>query len=123
MTVGQEFEVRLNCSTTADLGNLRSTLRFDAAALELIGADAGSLIPAELREAAKPLTDARTGRAQISVTGGTIKGDGDVIVLRFKAISPRPITMVTVQQFGATSPTGAPVPAMAPRPLAIVIQP
>lgn len=123
VTVGQEFEVRLNCSTTADLGNLRSTLRFDAAALELIGADAGSLIPAELREAAKPLTDARTGRAQISVTGGTIKGDGDVIVLRFKAISPRPITMVTVQQFGATSPTGAPIPAMAPRPLAIVIQP
>ena len=123
VTVGQEFEVRLNCATTVDLTNIRSTLRFDAAALELLGADVGSLIPADLREASRPLTDPRTGRAQISVSGGTVTGEGDLIVLRFKAISPRPITMVTVQQFGATSAAGAPVPAMAPRPLAIIIQP
>ncbi len=121
--VGQEFDVLLNVASEAELSNIRSGVRFDSAVFEITGAEAGDLVPAELREAAKPTVDQRSGRAQMEIREGTVSGQGTLLRLHVRALSPRPASMIAVQQFAAVYADGRPVPAMAPRPLVIVVTP
>jgi len=44
-----------------------------------------------------------------------------VMVMHFKALLPRPGTSITVQQFSAKGVDNLAVPAMAPRPLVVVV--
>jgi hypothetical protein len=52
-----------------------------------------------------------------------LSGEGEVLSVRFKALSPRPGTMVAVQQFGAAGAEGNVLPVMAPKPLILVVTP
>jgi general secretion pathway protein D len=124
VSVGQEFDVTLQLATRAELSGVRSTIRFDSAALELVSAAAGDLVPTEARTAGNPSIDQRSGRAQIDVPGpGVVSGEGGLVMLHFKALSPRPATMISVQQFAASTADGKPIPAIAPRPLVVVVAP
>ncbi len=122
VSVGQTFDVTLMVNSEIAIGNLRSAVRFDAAVFELTGADAGDLVPEALRDGFKPVVNQRAGRAQFDVLGANITGNGGLLVLHFRALSPRPSSMIAVQQFAASDPEGSLVPAFAPRPLTVVVQ-
>ena len=124
VAVGQEFEVLLNLASGTELAALRSQLRYDPAALQLLGADFGSIVPNGV--AATPQIDERGGRAQLDLSnigGSTMSGSGSLVVLKFKALSPRPASMVSVQQFSANGQDTLAVPVMAPRPFVVVVTP
>jgi general secretion pathway protein D len=121
--VGQEFDVILKISSEAELTNIRSAVRFDPAVFEITGADAGEIIPAEAHEAATPVVDQRNGRAQMEIKDGSVSGEGTFLILHVRALAPRPASMIAVQQFAAVYADGRPVPAMAPRPLVVVVMP
>jgi hypothetical protein len=121
--VGQTFDVTLRLASQVALSNVRSMVRYDAAVLELQGADVGTIVPAAGAGEAPPVANLRSGRAQLDITSGALTGDGSLLVLHFKALSPRPASMVAVQQFAANGPDGAATPTMAPRPLTIAVQP
>ena len=121
--VGQEFDVILNISSEAELTNIRSAVRFDPAVFEVTGADAGEIIPAEAHEAATPVVDQRNGRAQMEIKVGSVRGEGTFLILHVRALTPRPTSMFALQQFAAFYADGRPVPAMAPRPLVVVVTP
>lgn len=121
--VGQDFDVTLNVASEAELTSIRSAVRFDSAVFEITGADAGGIVPAEAREAAKPVVDQRNGRTQLEIKDGSVSGAGVLLVLHVRALSPRPASMFAVQQFAAVYADGRPVPAMAPRPLVVVVTP
>jgi hypothetical protein len=124
VSVGQDFDVTLQLASRADLVAVRSTIRFDSAALELTAAVAGDVVPVDARTSGNPTVDQRSGRVQLELPGTVVvTGEGALLTLHFKALSPRPATMISVQQFGASATDGKPVPAIAPRPLVIVVAP
>jgi hypothetical protein len=122
VSVGQAFDVTLMMNSEIPIGNLRSAVRFDSAVFELVGADAGDIVPQAIRGSVQPVVNQRAGRAQFDVAGASMTGNGGLLVLHFRALSPRPASMIAVQQFAASDPEGAPVPAIAPRPLTVVVQ-
>jgi len=121
VTVGDEFEVSLKVSGSTALDAIRSQLRYDPAALELVSASAGHGIAGRVGENA---IVTRTGRVNIDVQGlgGSFTGNGDVITLRFRSLVARPATMLSVQQFAANGEDGLAVPVMAPRPWVIKVK-
>ena len=121
--MGQTFDVTLRLASQIELSNVRSMVRYDAAVFELQGTDAGTIVPATAAGDASPVANLRSGRAQFDINSGAVTGEGSLLVLHFKALSPRPATMVAVQQFAANGPDGTAVPTMAPRPLTIAVQP
>jgi len=60
---------------------------------------------------------------RFEVPGGSVSGSGALVMLRFRALAPRPQTMIAVQQFAAVSEKGEPVSIMAPRPLVLAVTP
>jgi len=126
VTVGQNFDVTLTLDSATDLASLRTQLRYDQAALELSGVDVGDFLPADVRAATEPEVRGKAGRVQLDVasTGNSpVSGTGSIVVLHFKALTPRPGTMIAVQQFSAKGVDSLAVPAIAPRPLVIVVSP
>jgi general secretion pathway protein D len=121
--VGQEFDVVLRIASEAELSDIRSMVRFDSAVFEVTGADAGDVVPGEARESAKPTVDQRNGRTQMVIKDGAVRGEGALLTLHVRALSPRPASMIAVQQFAAVFTDGRPVPALAPRPLVVVVTP
>ena len=122
VSVGESFDVTLQLETATALTNVRSMVRYDAAVFELTEVEAGDIVPEASRAELRPLINQRAGRAQFDVPAGEVSGQGDLVVLRFKAISARPATMIAVQQFAATGAgDGATMPTMAPRPLTVVV--
>jgi len=122
--VGQEFSVTLSMAGEGSFAGLRSRVRFDPAALELVAAETGDAVPAALAASAVPAIAQRDGRVQLDVDAPAetpLNSTGTLLVLRFRAISPRPKTMIAVQQFAATTSEKVAVPVMAPRPLGIVV--
>ena len=119
--VGETFDVTLLISAKEALTNLRSAIRFDPAVLEVVGADAGSLVPEAARAALRPVINQRGGRAQFDVPTPAFQGEGGLVTFHFRALSARPSTMIAVQQFAAVSPEGAPLPVLAPRPVTLVV--
>jgi general secretion pathway protein D len=126
VSVGQSFDVTLNLDSATDLASLRAQLRYDQAALELTDVDVGNFLPADVRAANKPEILGKAGRVKLDVasTGGSpASGSGSIVVLHFTALTPRPGTMISVQQFSAQGEDNLAVPAMAPRPLIVVVEP
>jgi general secretion pathway protein D len=123
VAVGQDFDVNLRVASEAEISNIRSAVRFDSAVFEVTGADVGDVVPSEARAASAPSVDQRNGRAQLEVKTGSVSGEGAILVLHVRAISPRPTSMFSVQQFAAVYADGKVVPAMAPRPLVVVVTP
>lgn len=124
--VGQEFGVTLSLAGEGVFAGLRSRLRYDPAALELVAAETGDAVPAALKASAAPAIIQRDGRVQLDVDApaeAPLNCSGTLLALRFKAIAPRPTTMIAVQQFAATTAEKVAVPVMAPKPLVVVVTP
>jgi hypothetical protein len=115
--------VDLRLDSETPLASLRAQLRYDSASLELLSADLGELLPSTVP---LPTIEQRAARVQLNVDdlgGSTVSGKGGLLRLRFRALSPRPSTMVSVQQFAAGDEEGLAVPVMAPRPFIVVVAP
>jgi len=118
VSVGEEFAVTLDVESPAPLAGLRSQVRYDPAALELLQAEIGDFAPAGIRSAVSPEVQARGGRVALAIDdfGAPVSGSGSLLILRFRALTARPATMISVQQFAASGEDGLSVPTIAPRP-------
>jgi general secretion pathway protein D len=124
VAVGSDFDVVLMVDSETELASLRTRLRYDRAALELSSIDIGDFLPADLRAAANSKVQDRAGRVDLNVVAAnnsTASGNGSLVTLHFKALATRPGTMISVQQFAAQGTDSLAVPAIAPRPLVVVI--
>jgi general secretion pathway protein D len=120
--VGEEFQAVVHLSSAQAITRLRSQVRFDATTLQLISATAGEMVPAA---AGSPTVDARSGGAQLEVVASSddpVQGEGGLMVLRFKALAPRPSTSIAAQ-VSVVGSAGAAVGNSAAPALNIAIQP
>ena len=123
VAVGQDFDVTIRLSNAKSLASILSVLRFDPSVLQFEGGAAGGIVPADQRQAGEPRQDAGGGRVRFEIAGTSVEGEGDLFVAQFKALQPRPQSMITIQQFTASGSDGELVGVMAPRPLVIVVTP
>jgi Cohesin domain len=120
--VGEEFQVVVYLSTQDAITRLRSQVRFDPTAVQLIGSNIGEIVPAA---AGNPVVSARAGGAQLDIVttpDNPVQGDGGLMVLRFKALAPRPATTIAAM-LSVLGGSGAAVGNGTAAPLNIVIQP
>jgi general secretion pathway protein D len=85
--VGEEFDVTLQLASPQALTQLRSQVKFDPAAVELLGATAGGLVAAT-----SPRIDTPRGGASLDANAtaeAPVQGNGDLVVLHFKALAAR----------------------------------
>ncbi|MDH4259668.1 MAG: cohesin domain-containing protein [Gammaproteobacteria bacterium] len=123
IAVGQDFEVTLQLDNAQSIAAIKSVLRFDPSVLQFTSGAAGSLVPGDQQQAGEPRADTGPGRVRFEIGGTSVSGNGALFTARFKALQPRPQTMVTIQQFTATDASGELIGAMAPRPLVVVVTP
>jgi hypothetical protein len=118
--VGQEFDVTVRMATDIGISRLRGQVRFDAAALQLVSASAGDLVPAS---AGSPSVDAKNGGAQLDVVSSDepVQGEGSLMLLRFKALTPRAASAITAQ-VSAVGPSGASMANSSSPPLNVAIK-
>jgi hypothetical protein len=120
--VGEEFQVIVRLSTEQAITRLRSQLRFDPTAVQLISATTGEIVPAA---AGSPKVDTRAGGAQLEVIANSddpVQGTGGLMVLRFKALGPRPATSIAAM-LNVVGGSGAAVGSSSAPALNITIQP
>src|SRR5205807_1697640 len=120
--VGEEFRVTVRLATDQSITHLRSQLRFDSSALQLVSASTGDLVPAA---AGAPKVETRGGGAQLDVTTTSdepVQGSGSLMVLEFKAVAARPATNI-MAMLNVLGGAGAAVGSSASPPLKIAIQP
>jgi general secretion pathway protein D len=126
VSVGADFDVILQVQSETELASIRTQLRYDQASIELTGVDVGDFLPAGIRDTATPSVQDRAGRIALdtgSMGDQTASGAGNLVVLHFRALSPRPGTMIAVQQFAAQGVDGLAVPVVAPKPFVTVVAP
>jgi general secretion pathway protein D len=119
--VGDEFQVVVQLSSQEGITRLRSQLRFEASALQLISATVGDVVPAA---AGGPAVNMKGGGAQLDVVTSPddpVQGSGSLMVLRFKALAPRGATNVAAM-LNVLGGTGAAVGSSSAQPLRIAIQ-
>ncbi len=119
--VGDEFQVVLQLSSQQGITRLRSQLRFDAGALQLISATVGDVVPAA---AGGPTVDTKGGGAQLDVVASPedpVQGSGSLMILRFKALAARPATSIAAM-VNVLGGTGAAVGSSSAQPLKIAIR-
>jgi general secretion pathway protein D len=120
--VGDEFQVVVQLSTQAPITRMRSQLRFEPAALQLVSATTGDVVPAA---AGGPSVDMKNGGAQLDIIATPdepVQGTGSLMVLRFKALAPRPSTDIAAM-LNVLGGAGAAVGTSSAQPLKIAIQP
>jgi general secretion pathway protein D len=94
--VGDEFQVSVRLATDQSITRLRSQLRFDSSALQLMSAETGDLVPAA---AGSPKVETRGGGAQLDLTttsDSPVQGNGSLMVMQFKALAPRLTTIMAM---------------------------
>jgi len=119
--VGEEFQVTVRLATDQSITHLRSQLRFEGGALQLVSASTGDMVPAA---AGSPKVETRGGGAQLDVTTTSdepVQGSGSLMVLQFKAVAARPATIIAM--LNVLGGTGAAVGNSTAPPLKIAIQP
>jgi general secretion pathway protein D len=92
--VGDEFRVTVRLSTDQSITHLRTQLRFDSSALQLVSAEPGDLVPAA---AGSPKVETRGGGAQLDISTTSespVQGSGSLMVVEFKALAARPASNV-----------------------------
>jgi general secretion pathway protein D len=120
-TVGQEFDVTVHMATDIGISKLRGQVRFDSSALQLVSGTPGEIVPSS---AGSPTVDAKGGGAQMDVVASDdpIQGDGNLMVLHFKALAARPASSITAQ-VSAMGPSGGALASAASQPLSVAIKP
>jgi general secretion pathway protein D len=119
--VGDEFQIAVGLSAQDAITRLRSQVRFDTTALQLIGTNSGEMVPAA---AGNPDVSTRPGGVLFEVVttpDEPIQGQGNLMTLRFKALAAKPTTSVAVM-LSVIGRTGAVVSNGAAAPLNIVIR-
>ncbi len=119
--VGEEFQVTVRLATDQSITHLRSQLRFDSSALQLVSASPGDMVPAA---AGSPKVDTRGSGAQLDVTTTSdepVQGSGSLMVLQFKALAARPATNI-MAMMNVLGGAGAAVGNSSAAPLKISIQ-
>jgi general secretion pathway protein D len=121
ITVGQEFDVTVHMATDIGISKLRGQVRFDSSALQLVSGTLGDIVPAS---AGSPTVDAKGGGAQLDVVAGDdpVQGDGNLMVLHFKAVAARPASSISAQ-VSAMGPSGGAMANAASQPLSVAIKP
>ena len=117
--VGDEFTVTLQLQTDQNVARVRSQVRFDAAAFQLTGGDAGGIIPSGL----DAKVTGRSGGAQLDVAAtsdNTISGSGELMVLHFKALQARAQTAFAAQ-VSVMGGSGAIMASTTPAPLTVSV--
>jgi general secretion pathway protein D len=120
--VGEEFRVTVHLATDQSITRMRSQLRYDSAALQLVSADPGDMVPAA---AGSPKVDTRGSGAQLDVTTTAdepVQGNGSLMLLQFKALAARPATDI-LAMLNVLGGAGAAVGNSSAPPLRIAIQP
>ena len=115
---GDEFSVTLQLQTDQNVGHLRAQLRFDATAIQFVSADAGAMVAS-----ANPQVTGRPGAAQLDATATAeqpFSGSGELLVVKFKALQPRPQTVFSGQVM-AVGPSGAVLATGNPTPLTMSV--
>ena len=116
---GDEFSVTLQLQTDQNIAQVRAQLRFDATAIQLVSADAGGMVPAAL----DPKVSNRPGATQLDTTASAdqpLTGSGELLVVKFKALQPRPQTIFSAQ-VTALGPGGAALASSNPTPLTMSV--
>jgi len=119
--VGDEFQVVVQLSTPAAITRLRSQLRYEPTALQLVSATTGDVVPTT---AGGPSVEMKSGGAQLDVVATPdepVQGSGSLMVLRFKALAPRKATNVAAL-LNVLGGSGAAVGTSAAQPLKIAIE-
>jgi hypothetical protein len=117
--VGDEFTVTLQLQTDQSIARLRSQVRYDGAAFQLLSGDAGGIVPS----ATGAKVSGRAGGAQLDVTttsDAPISGSGELMVLKFKALQARPKTAFAAQ-VTAMGASGAIMGSNTPTPLTVSV--
>jgi general secretion pathway protein D len=119
--VGDEFQVVVQLSAQNAITRMRSQLRFEPTALQLISATAGDVVPSA---AGSPTVDMKSGGAQLEVISpdDPVQGTGSLMVLRFKALAPRQATNIAAM-LSVLGGSGSAVGTSSAQPLKIAIQP
>ncbi len=119
--VGQEFDVTVRMSTDVGIGKLRGQVRFDPAALQLMSATAGDIVPSS---AGSPNVDAKNGGAQVDVVANDdpVQGEGSLMLLRFRALTARNASIINAQ-VSAMGSANSPLANVAAQPLSLNIKP
>jgi general secretion pathway protein D len=120
--VGDEFQVVVQLSTQSAITRMRSQLRFEPAALQLVSATTGDVVPTA---AGSPSIDMKSGRAQLDVIASPddpVEGTGSLMVLRFKALAPRRATSIAAL-LNVLGGSGTAVGTSSAQPLKIAIEP
>ena len=120
--VGDEFQVVVQLSTQNAITRMRSQLRFEPTALQLVSATTGSVVPTA---AGSPTVDTKSGGAQLEVIAppdDPVQGTGSLMVLRFKALAPRQATNIAAL-LSVLGGSGTAVGTSSAQPLRIAIQP
>ena len=105
--------------TDQNISKVRSQLRYDAAAFQLVSGDPGGMVPGTA--GAKVI--GRSGGAQLDVTapaGEFMSGSGEFMVLKFKALQARPQTAFAAQVTVAGG-SGAILANSTPTPLTLAV--
>jgi general secretion pathway protein D len=119
--VGQEFDVTVRMSTDVGIGRLRGQVRFDPAALQLMSATAGDIVPSS---AGSPSVDAKNGGAQVDIVANDdpVQGEGSLMLLRFRALTARSTSIINAQ-VSAMGSANSPLANVAAQPLSLNIKP
>lgn len=112
--VGDEIGVSVRLDGGTDIGKVRTQVRFDASALQLVSAEAG-----DLGQGSNPKVDSRAGGVQVEFGGDApIAGGGSLVNMRFKVVAVRPAISVSTQVV-LVGEDGAAVAASQATPLSI----
>ena len=117
--VGDEFTVTVQLQSDQNIAHVRSQVRFDSAAFQLLSGDAGAMVPSAI--GAK--VNSRSGGAQLDVTApadALMPGSGDLMVLKFKALQARAQTAFAAQ-ISVMGGSGAIMGSSTPTPLTITV--
>ena len=109
----------LQLQTDQNIGKIRSQVRYDGAAFQLLSGDPGGMVPGSI--GAK--VSGRAGGAQLDVTAPAdtpISGSGELMVLRFKALQARPKTAFAAQ-VAVVGGSGAIMGSSTPAPLTVSV--
>ncbi len=116
--VGDEFDVTLTLDSALPLTQLRTQVRYDAVALELVSATAGSLVAS-----AAPHVETPRGVAMLDATATAetaVSGSGALLVMHFRALVPRTATTLSARLAASSAQGGAGIPTAPPLSISII---
>jgi len=113
--VGDEVSVAVRMDGASGVGKVRTQLRFDPTALQVVSADAGDVAPGGK-------VDVRAGGIQLDSNGTQVGASGSLLNVRFKVLIARPTITVSTQVV-LMSEEGTALAATQATPIAIAATP